>query len=200
MSPWSPRDPASRAFLDPSLRRAVGCVMLVPGLLWAGAAGPAAPAPEYAVKAQFLVELLPYVQWRPEPPAGARPFVIGVFGRSPFGTYLNDYVRGRTVRRQPIQVRYGDRIQDLAGCDVVFICRSESSGLGAALAWARGRRMLTVADDERAIRQGVMLCFLMDGQFVRLFASPEAAAAEGLVFSSQLLRIARMPGASRSAP
>lgn len=200
MSPWTLRDPASRARLDPILVRAVGCVTVLPGLFGAGAASHEAPAPEYALKAQFLVEILPYVQWRPDPVGEGRPMVIGVLGRSPFGTYLNDYARGRTVRRRPILIRYGERIQDLAGCDVVFICRSESSGMAGIVAWTRGRRILTVADDERGIRQGVMLCFLMDGQFVRLFANPEAAVAEGLVFSSQLLRIARMPGTSRSAP
>lgn len=192
------RDPARRARFEPSLRRTVGCMVLLSGLIWAGAASPEAPAPEYALKAQFLVELLPYVQWRPEPAGTGQPLVIGVLGRSPFGTHLNDYARGRSVRQRPIQIKYGDRIQDLAGCEVVFICRSESSGIAGIVAWTRGRRILTVADDERGIRQGVMLCFLTDGQFVRLFANPEAAAAEGLVFSSQLLRIARMPGPSRS--
>ncbi|GLH70581.1 hypothetical protein GETHPA_21140 [Geothrix rubra] len=200
MSPWTPRDPASRARLGSRLRRAIGCAIALPGACWAGVAIPEAAAPEYALKAQFLVELLPYVQWRPEPAGSGKPLVIGVLGRSPFGTHLNDYARGRTVRQRPIQIRYGERIQDLAGCDVVFICRSESSGIAGIVAWTRGRRVLTVADDERGAREGVMLCFLMDGQFVRLFANPEAAAAEGLVFSSQLLRIARMPGTSRSAP
>lgn len=198
MSPWTLRDPARRARLEPGLRRAVGCVVVLPGLFWAGTASPEAPAPEYALKAQFLVELLPYVQWRPEPAGPGQPLVIGVLGRSPFGTHLNDYARGRTVRQRPIQVKYGDRIQDLAGCEVVFICRSEASSLAGIVAWTRGRRILTVADDERGMRLGVMLCFLTDGQFVRLFANPEAAATEGLLFSSQLLRIARMPGTSRS--
>jgi hypothetical protein len=169
-------------------------------LLAARLGGEAAPAPEYALKAQFLVEILPYVQWRAEPADNTRPFVLGVLGRSPFGSHLNDYARGRTVRRRPIQVRYGDRIQDLSGCDAVFICRSESSGIAEIVAWTRGRRVLTVADGERGVREGVMLCFLMDGQFIRLFANPEAAAVEGVVFSSQLLRIARMPGTTRSVP
>lgn len=200
MSPWTPRDPASRALLGPRLRRAIGCAIALPAACWAGAASQGAAAPEYALKAQFLVELLPYVQWRPETAGGGRPLVIGVLGRSPFGTHLNDYARGRTVRQRPLQIKYGDRIQDLTGCDVVFICRSESSGIAGILAWTRGRRVLTVADDERGAHEGVMLCFLMEGQFVRLFANPEAAAAEGLVFSSQLLRIARMPGITRSVP
>lgn len=196
MRPWTPRDYASPAILGGALVRAAGCALLAAGPLGAEAV----PAPEYALKAQFLVEILPYVQWRTEPAGNSRPFVIGVLGRSPFGTHLNDYARGRSVRHRPLQVRYGDRIQDLSGCDAVFICRSESSGIPAIVAWTHGRRMLTVADDERGIRQGVMLCFLMEGQFVRLLANPEAAAAEGLAFSSQLLRVARMPGATRSAP
>ena len=196
MSPWTLCDSAGPAIFKGPLARAAGCALLLAGPL----GGEAAPAPEYALKAQFLVEILPYVQLRSEPAGDTRPFVIGVLGRSPFGSHLNDYARGRSVRHRPLQIRYGDRIQDLSGCDAVFICRSESSGIPAIVAWTRGRHVLTVADDERGIRQGVMLCFLMEGQFVRLFANPEAAAAEGLVFSSQLLRVARMPGASRTAP
>lgn len=196
MRPWTPHDAASPALLSGVLVGAAGCALLAAGSVGAEVA----PAPEYALKAQFLVEILPYVRWGDEPEGNSRPFVIGVLGRSPFGSHLNDYARGRSVRHRPLQVRYGDRIQDLSGCDAVFICRSESSGIPAIVAWTHGRQMLTVADDERGIRQGVMLCFLMEGPFVRLLANPEAAAVEGLSFSSQLLRVARMPGASRSAP
>src|SRR6185295_17077931 len=59
----------------------------------------AAPAPsEYQVKAVFLFNFTQFVDWPAQSFADARaPFVIGVLGRDPFGSALDEAVRGETV-------------------------------------------------------------------------------------------------------
>ena len=182
------------------MRRLSFALVLVTGTLIAGPVGSEAAIPEYALKAQILVELLPYVQWHPDLEPRDRPFVILVLGRSPFGSNLDDYARPRTIQQRPIQIHYATKLSDATSCDVVFICRSESSRVQAILAWARGRRALTVSDDDRATRQGVMVCLLMENRFVRLAVNPDVAAAGGLFFSSQLLRYARILGTAHASP
>ncbi|HEX9080905.1 MAG TPA: YfiR family protein [Holophagaceae bacterium] len=155
---------------------------------------------EYVLKAQILVELLPYVQWPPAPTPPTGPFIIGVYGRSPFGPSLDAYARTRTIQRRPIAIRYATRLEDLAGCDAVFISPSEASHADQVVAWARGRRVLTVADAGSALRQGVMVALLLEGDFVRLVVNLEVAQAQGLAFGSLLLRNARIVKSGSKLP
>lgn len=48
--------------------------------------------PEYQVKAVFLFNFAQFVTW-PSQPADA-PLVIGILGDDPFGSYLDETVRG----------------------------------------------------------------------------------------------------------
>jgi hypothetical protein len=147
---------------------------------------------EYVLKAEILIGLMPYVQWpsSPTPPSG--PFVIGVFGRSPFGKALDDYARARTIQRRPILIRYATKVEELDGCEAVFISPSEARQAGQVTDWARGRRVLTVADVAMTLHQGVMVGLLLEGDYVRLVVNLEAAQAQGISFGSLLLRNARI--------
>lgn len=162
----------------------------------------AEPQQEYVLKAQILLGLLPYVQWpaaaSPAPPGG--PFVLGVLGQSPFGPALETFARTRTIQRRPISIRYAARLEDLGGCDAVFICPSEARRMDQVVAWARGRRVLTVADIQPAARQGVMVVLLREGDYVRLLVNLEAAEGQGLAFGSLLLRNARILGPDPGHP
>jgi hypothetical protein len=165
---------------------------LLAGVLFTASAGPNALTPEYELKAHILVDLLPYVQARPEPGPRDRPFSILVLGRSPFGAYLDDYARTRTIQKRPIRTLYARNLSEAAACDAVFICRSEIRRADAILGWAQARHAITLSDDEALAQRGVVLNLLMEGRFVRLAVNPEAATAAGVVISSQLLRNARM--------
>src|SRR4051794_16733239 len=52
--------------------------------------------PEYQVKAVFLFNFAQFVSWPLSQPADA-PFVIGIVGDDPFGSYLDETVRGEKV-------------------------------------------------------------------------------------------------------
>lgn len=177
-------------------------VFLISAAVVAGtpSVGDPVPRPEYALKAEFLIELLSFVQWPPTPDPAAWPIDILVVGKSPFGTYLDDYARARTIQRRPIRIRYQAKAVDVGPCHVVFICRSEAGLADGILAWARNHQVLTVSDDEVLARRGVMVNFMMEGHRVRLAVSPSAASAAGLTISSRLLPYARILPSTRPAP
>ncbi len=182
--------------MRPGLWSAAVVASLVPG----GGAAAAEPQQEYSLKAQILLGLLPYVQWPAPAQPAAGPFVLGVFGRSPFGTALETHARSRTIQRRPIAIRYASTLEDLAGCEAVFICPSESRRTDQVVAWARGRRILTVADSDAAVHQGVMVVLLREGEFVRLLVNLDVAEGQGLSFGSLLLRNARILGREPGHP
>ena len=97
-----------------------------------GAATPAkAAAPtEYQLKAVFLFNFAQFVDWPQESfPEAQTPLVIGVLGEDPFGTYLDEIVRGETVNDHHLVVQRYRRVDEITTCHILFISRSESKRL-----------------------------------------------------------------------
>jgi len=70
---------------------------------------------EYQVKAVFLFNFANFVDWPAKSfPAAATPFVIGILGDNPFGTYLDDVVRGEKIANHPVELRRYDREDEIA--------------------------------------------------------------------------------------
>lgn len=164
----------------------------------------AAPMPEaateYGTKAKLLLVVLPYVEWASEATWKAGPFQIAVLGESLFGSRLDECARTLTVHHRPIRIQYVSRVREAEGCQALFICASEIRRIDAILAWATGREILTVSDDEQLARRGVMLNLLHEGEYVRLVINPDRAQAAGLVMGSQLKAHARIISNPRRLP
>jgi hypothetical protein len=152
---------------------------------------------EYQVKAVFLFNFGQFVEW----PAQAydtpqAPFVICLLGEDPFGKTLDDVVRGEAVGSRSLVVRRFKAAREIAGCNILFISRSESASLGDALAAVRGRSVLTVTDIEGAEKQGAMIVLFNENNRIRMRINLGAAKASHLVISSKLLRPAQVYGDS----
>src|SRR6476646_7724323 len=72
----------------------------------------AAPS-EFQLKAVFLYNFAKFVDWPPGAFASPNdPFIIGVAGEDPFGPYLDDAVRNKTIGSRPFVVRHVRLIGD----------------------------------------------------------------------------------------
>lgn len=181
------------------MRRTSACLVLATVAVGSAPLEAQAPVPEYALKAEVLLKVLSYVQWPSGPEPAGWPIDIVVVGKSPFGTYLDDYARARTIQRRPIRVRYQAKAADVGPCHAIFICRSEAGRADAVLAWARNHQVLTVSDDESLARRGVMVNLVLEGHLVRLAVSPSAAAAAGITLT-RLLPYTRILPPARPIP
>ena len=82
------------------LRAALASALVSSGL---GLAAQTPRASEYQIKAVFLFNFAQFVDWPPGAfPDSTAPLVIGVLGDDPFGPYLDETVRGETVRGRPL--------------------------------------------------------------------------------------------------
>src|SRR5277367_5469324 len=100
------------------------CVVLL-----LGAAAADSPS-EYQVKAVFLFNFSHFVDW----PAQAfksptEPFIIGLLGADPFGSHLDEAVRGEHIDGHPLVVRRFNSLDQVNDCQILFIDRSETSQL-----------------------------------------------------------------------
>ncbi len=150
---------------------------------------------EYQIKAVFLLNFARFVDW----PATAfatdtAPLELGVLGDDPFGSYLDDAVRGETINRRPIIVRRFRRAADMAHCHVLFICRSEAARLEQILTSLDGRGILTVSDANGFADKGGMIGFVKHDEKVRLQINLDAAKDSNLTISAKLLRPSEIVG------
>lgn len=174
------------------IRRAAWLVgfALLSGVAPKVTAQPAAST-EYQLKAAFLYKLAQFVEW----PARAfreadAPLVVGVLGEDPFGSYLDELVKGEKVGNHPLVVHRFKRADETAECHMLFISRSEAGRLDQLLAQLKGRSVLTVGDTDAFTRQGGMVRFATENGRIRLkisVANIEADPASGLRPSSKIL-------------
>jgi hypothetical protein len=168
-------------------------------LIVGGLGGAAAPVSEYQLKAVFLFNFAQFVEWPATAfPQANAPFVIGVLGKDPFGTNLDDVVRGETVNKRALVVeRYHD-VADVRDCQILFIPATELAHLDAILAGLKGRSILTVTDADETSQRGVVIGLITQEKKMRLRIDVDAAKAANLTISSKLLRPAEIVGTARS--
>lgn len=144
---------------------------------------------EYQVKAVFLFNFAKFVEWPPSAFANTNtPLVIGVLGRDPFGSYLDDTVRGERVNHRPLLVQRFHNTEEIKQCHVLFISRSESHRLDEIVAGLKHRKILIVTDANGG-NGGIAIRFVTDKNRIRFKIDPQAAKAANLVISSKLMRL-----------
>lgn len=145
-------------------------------------------APEYAVKAGYLLNFARYAEWRADAFASpTAPILICVLGEDPFGDELDRVVGGRVSQSRPVSLRRSRRVEELRDCHVVFISRSERKELPTILATLRGTHAMTVCDVDALFDQGVTIKLAVVKEAVRFEVRLEPAERAGLRFNSRML-------------
>lgn len=184
-----------RRHTAPTRRRFLACIALALLARPATAQG-RGPAPsEYAVKAALLYKFLRYLTW-PEKslPEVGEALRIGVLGKDPFGTILDEIVAGKTLLGHPLEVARGKTIQELGECLVVFIAASEKNRIAELLDELAKRPVLAVGDSEGFAEQGVMINLVLRDNKVKFQINYGAAREAGIEIDAQLLRLAELVG------
>ena len=153
---------------------------------------PAAHAgdPDYVLKAKLLIAFgqPQYANW----PAGAfpgasSPFVIGVLGDESVSGELESRAGTRTAGGRRITIRRAKGPEELKGCHVVFIGKSEIGRASSILSALAGTNALTVSDAENFTQQGGGIgLFLRDERF-RFHINATAARRAGVVLMAEFL-------------
>ena len=152
---------------------------------------------EQRVKATFLFNFAQFVDWPDSAlPARGAPFVIGILGKDPFNTFLDELVRGQTIKERKLEIRRLKRMEEINECQVVFVSDSEQARFDRVIARCGTNSILTVGEGDQFARRGGMIAFVPAGNKVRFRINREAAESASLSISSKLLRLSANPPAS----
>jgi hypothetical protein len=152
------------------------------------------PVSEYQLKAVFLFNFAKFVEWPPQAFADPRdPFTICVLGDNPFGSALDDAVRGKTVANRPISIRLVSNPQQARTCQILFVSSSERKRMHGIFEALRNCSVLSVGETDDFTVTGGIVQFRMKDARVRIEIDAEAAGRASLRISSKLLSLAEPP-------
>ncbi len=150
-------------------------------------------AEEYQVKAVFLFNFAKFVEWPAAAfKSGDDPFEICVLGRNPFGSQLEDVVRGKTVGNRTFVVRSVSTAKQAAGCHVVFVGSSEQKRMQSVIGELKGTSALTVGESADFLENGGVVNFKIKDSRVRIEINADCAERAQLRISSKLLSLAEV--------
>jgi hypothetical protein len=120
----------------------------------------------------------------------AEPFIVGILGSDPFGSYLDQIISGEKVTGHPMIVQRQTDINNIQRSHILFI--NVPGKISEALAGIKGKNILTVSDDPEFCKKGGIVRFYMEKDMIRIQINVNAAKAENIIISSKLLRIAQI--------
>ncbi len=152
-------------------------------------------ADEYEVKAAYLFKMSQsYITW-PRSPKGVDDgtFAIGVLGKDPFGSAL-DQLKDREIARRKVVIHRYANLQEYKPCHILFLANGDDTlkTLSAYFESAQGEPTLIVADTKGMATKGAMLNLLLVNDRVVFEINHEAAKDVGLKFDSRLLQVGRV--------
>lgn len=146
---------------------------------------------EYQVKAVCVLNAVRFVSWPASAfPSPDAPLVIGILGENPFGSTLQDVVKGETFQQRRIVVRRV-RLDEAATVHVLFISHSERDNLERIFGALGDSSVLTISENDRFTQSGGMLGLRLVGGKIRFGVNSDAASRAQLRIDSQFLLMAR---------
>jgi len=173
------------------------CSLVLAGLLSLAAASAARaqapPSVEYQVKAAFLVSFANFIEW----PSGTfqndkAPLNFCVFRHDPFGSTLDDVIRGKTINDREVLARRIMELPDLKSCQIIFVSNVEDKHLSEVVSSLLGTSALVVGESENFAERGGGVQFFLDANKVRFAVNVDATQRARLKVSSKLLALARI--------
>lgn len=140
------------------------------------------------VKAVFIYNFTQFVDWPSNSFSNnSAPFIIGILGKDPFGSYMDSVVAGERFGSHPIEVHRFNSIREALNCQLLFINTTEPDD---AIKELQNRSILTVSDRKDFAAYGGMVRLFVENNKMKLQINLKAAKAANLSISSKLLRLA----------
>jgi len=146
---------------------------------------------EYKIKSGMLFNFTYFVEWPPESLNKTRTLNVCIAGDNSSNRSFHQ-LHGKPFKERTVIVKFIREPGNIAGCNMLFLNRSESHQLSAYLQLAYKRSILTVSDIENFASQGGIIGFIEQNGKVRFEINLDAAQQSKIRINSRLLNLARI--------
>ncbi len=142
------------------------------------------------IEAAFLLQFGKYVTW-PESAfiAPDAPIIVGILGRDPFGSVLDEIARTSKVNGRGVEIRRFDDLASIKSSHILFVASSEVVDRSEIMAALDGAPVLLVGDSLDFLQIGIINFVLVDNK-IRFTISRKNCEKSGLKISSKLMKVA----------
>lgn len=159
-------------------------VLLTPGLCAGGEIS------EYKVKAGFVLNLVRFTDWPANELAKTREIKICTIGTDPFAAAFKS-ITGKLAKGKPIAISHLEQIEDLEGCNILFIGESERKHFSRILNYVKNAPILTISEVDKFTESGGMVNLLIERNKTVLEVNNASVHKADLKISSQVLKLAK---------
>lgn len=148
---------------------------------------------EHQIKAVFLFNFIQFVEWPPQSFDSAEaPVVIGILGKDPFGSYLDEVLAGEAINGRSVKVKRFNTLNEVENCHILFMHSFKLEDYPKIFDKIKGKNILTISDDKDFMKAGGIIRFVNVDKKVQFQINPEAARRANLSISSKLLSLAEI--------
>lgn len=147
---------------------------------------------EYLIKAVFIEKFTRFITW----PSGTNmnhadsAVVIAIIGSHPFNDVLRSIYRTQKINNKPVKVINIATVLQIKHPDILFIGQTDAETLSAILDYAKGKPILTIADQKSYAHKGVMINFYIKNDRIAFEINEQSARESQLSISYRLLSTA----------
>jgi len=143
------------------------------------------------IQAAFLVKFSSYVKWPATSFASKLdPIIIGIVGRDPFGSTIDNIARSFKSNGRKIEIRRFPSYESLSKIHILFVSPSEKENINAIENALANSSTLLVGNFPGFLERIGVINFIMDGKKIRFNISRTNCQKENLIISSKLLSVA----------
>ena len=155
---------------------------------------PATLSPEtvsqYNVEAAYLYNFGKFVRWPADVSESEKSFDICILGQDPFNGTLQHLIANEQMNGKPMQGRVIAHASEGQGCAIVFVAESEAAHLEETVVALNRRGELLVSGLPHFLEDGGTIEFVIEKRRVRFEVNLDSASKDGLILSSELLKVA----------
>ena len=167
-------------------------------LLLASVSAAQTPNLEYRIKAAYIFNFAKFVSWPSTAFATPEaPIVIGISGKDPFGSEMEETIAGKTIEGRPLAVKRLTEADAFHGCHILFIADAERKRVPQIIDQCEKLSILTVSEMPEFTEIGGMIRFFQYEKNIRFEIDLDAVEAARLKISSKLLQVAIVKGKTR---
>jgi hypothetical protein len=145
---------------------------------------------DFQLKAAFLINFPKYVDWPTNVFSETNsPITIAIFGDENVADAVQNMIAsGRTISGHPLVLQRIVREEEITGdSQILFIAASERQRIPSILEKIRGKKILTVSENDNFLEQDGIINLARQGRKIRLQVNLTAAGNAQLKISSRLL-------------
>lgn len=183
--------PKARPSRHPAARRAAIGLVLLAGVLRVAAAQDPVTERSSKIEAAFLRNFARYVTWPARAFAHERsPWIVCVLGGDPFDDALEKTFQGRTEQGRGFEVIRAKSLDQLPGCQIVYIGYQDGTRRRNALDELRNRPVLTVGNAPEFLQEGGVIRLLVR-ENVEMSINLDQARSASLTIPAKMLEVSR---------